>query len=156
MWSGITRDRTSIVIIIYFVLFQPGLAHGVARLPLTIISPLTSAKTDVSTAVEAAESAVETVNIREAGTPAGGLSVGAQLDGRQDADDGAGVLAGAGAHLLLKLNPVWLRHRQSCHCRDCRDCRAGRDLRTERRLFAADIELAGGGVHTLLEREGKR
>ena len=70
--SGITRDGTSIIIC--FVLFPQ----------ITIISLLTSAKADVGAAIKAAESVVETVNIREAGTPAAGLSVGAQLDGRQD------------------------------------------------------------------------
>ena len=70
----------------------------------TMISLLTSAKTDVGAAIKAAESVVETVNIRLAGTPAGGLPVGAQLDRRQDGDDGAGGLAGSGR--LLHLSPV--------------------------------------------------
>ena len=109
-----------------------------------MISLLTSAKTDVGAAIKAAESVVETVNIRLAGTPAGGLPVGAQLDRRQDGDDGAGGLAGSGR--LLHLSPV----------RNWRDWRAGGDLGTELSLSlsAADIELAGGGVHTLLGREG--
>lgn len=116
-----------------------------------ITSDRTSAKADVGAAIKAAESVVKTINIREASTPAGGLSVGAELDGRQDRDDGAGTLTGTGpgSDLILELNPLRIcRRRQS---RDCRDGWTERDLRTELRLSAADIELSSGRVHTLDE-----
>jgi len=115
-----------------------------------ITSDRTSAKADVGAAVKAAESVVKTINIREAGTPAGGLSVGAELDGRQDRDDGAGTLTGTGpgSDLILELNPLGVGRRQS---RDGRDGWTERDLRTELRLPAADIELSSGRVHTLDE-----
>ena len=70
LWAGITRDRTSMISLTLF--------------SFVLQSSLTSAKADVGAAVEAAESVVQTVEVRGAGTPAGRLSVGAQLDGRQD------------------------------------------------------------------------
>jgi len=118
-----------------------GLRSGITR-------DRTSAKADVGAAIKAAESVVKTVNIREAGTPAGGLSVGAELDGRQHRDDRAEALTGAGSDLSLELNPLRVCRRQ---IRDCRDGWTERDLRTELRLPAADIELSGGRVHTLDE-----